>query len=142
MQIRIGTLEECVEVANAIPEFVEKETVENLRNRLDGKTHLILVAVKEEQLLGFKIGYELTEKTFYSWFGGVTPAGRKSGIAQLLMDEQEDWVAKNGYQQVKVKSRNAFPAMLRLLLRNGYLIDMYEKYPNNLDSRIHFLKDL
>jgi hypothetical protein len=46
MQIRIGTLEECVEVANVIPEFVEKETVENLRNRLDGKTHLILVAVK------------------------------------------------------------------------------------------------
>ncbi|MGD8112405.1 GNAT family N-acetyltransferase [Vibrio sp. TRT 21S02] len=139
---RIGTLEECVAVVEQVDEFVRKETVASLQARLDGKTHLVLVAEEQGQLLGFKIGYQLDEETFYSWFGGVAPAARNKGIAQLLLDEQESSLRKQGYQAVKVKSRNQFPAMLRLLLRNSYLIEKFEEKEPLLESRIHFVKQL
>ncbi len=45
----------------------------------------------------------------------------------MLLEAQEEWVAEQGYKTLKVKSRNQFPAMLRLLLRNGYLIEKFEE---------------
>ncbi|MCG9650882.1 GNAT family N-acetyltransferase [Vibrio brasiliensis] len=137
---REGTLAECVEVVNDISEFIHKETISSLSERLEGKRHLIQVAEEEGQLLGFKIGYQLDQETFYSWFGGVSPKARNKGVAQKLLDVQERWVKEQGYQQLKVKSRNQFPAMLRLLLRNGYLIEKFEEKSPLVESRIHFVK--
>ena len=96
MKIRTGSLDECIEVANAIPEFLHKETVLNLAKRLQDKVNLVLIAEDDGNLLGFKIGYELDKDSFYSWFGGVLPEGRKRGVAQLLMEEQEKWARKSG----------------------------------------------
>lgn len=137
---REGTLAECVEVVEQINEFAQKETVETLSQRLEGKRFLIQVAQEEERILGFKIGYELDNQTFYSWFGGVSPLARNKGVAQKLLDIQEEWVAEQGYSKLKVKSRNQFPAMLRLLLRNGYMIEKLEEKEPLIESRIHFLK--
>ncbi len=142
MNIREGTLAEVVEVVAEIEEFIVKENEQTLSERLEGKRHLILVAEQQGQILGFKIGYELDSDTFYSWFGGVSPKARKMGLAQTMLDEQELWVISKGYQQLKVKSRNQFPAMLRLLLRNNYLIEHFEPYAPLLESRIHFVKQL
>ncbi|UUM30558.1 GNAT family N-acetyltransferase [Vibrio japonicus] len=139
---REGTLQECVEAVEQISEFASKETVESLSERLEGKRHLILVAQEEAHILGFKIGYELDRDTFYSWFGGVTPRARNKGVAQTLLDEQEKWVRHQGYKRLKVKSRNQFPAMLRLLLRNGYVIEKFEEKDILIESRIHFVKPL
>lgn len=61
-------------------------------------------------------------------------------MAQLQLEAQEHWVREQGYKHLKVKSRNQFPAMLRLLLRNGYLIEQYENKEILLESRIHFIK--
>ncbi|MGV1720027.1 GNAT family N-acetyltransferase [Vibrio furnissii] len=142
MQIRLGTLAEAVQVVQEIDEFAHKETVASMAQRLAGKHDLILIAEEHGQLLGFKIGYELDSETFYSWFGGVSALARNRGVAQHLLNAQEHWVAKHGYRQLKVKSRNQFPAMLRLLLRNGYLIENFEKVEPLLESRIHFVKHL
>lgn len=140
---REGTLEECVQVVEQITEFVHKETVESLSARLRDKPRfLVQVAEEGEQLLGFKIGYQLDSQTFYSWFGGVSSLARNKGVAQRLLEIQEDWVAEQGYQYLKVKSRNQFPSMLRLLLKNGYLIENYEAREPLLESRIHFVKVL
>lgn len=127
MLIREGSLSEIVQIVEKIHEFAQKETEQSLQARLNDKTCLVLVAENESELLGFKMGYELDNKTFYSWFGGVTPAARGHGVAQRLLDVQEQWALEQGYQRIKVKSRNQFPAMLRLLIRNGYLIEDYEK---------------
>ncbi|MCQ4503637.1 GNAT family N-acetyltransferase, partial [Vibrio parahaemolyticus] len=54
------------------------------------------------------------------------PQARNEGVAQMLLESQEEWVAEQGYKTLKVKSLNQFPAMLRLLLRNGYLIEKIE----------------
>ncbi|TMX30950.1 GNAT family N-acetyltransferase [Vibrio sp. Hep-1b-8] len=140
---RQGTLAECVQVVEQIQEFAHKETLESLSARLEGKARsLIQVAQEGDKLLGFKIGYQLDEQTFYSWFGGVSSLARNKGVAQKLLEIQEQWVAEQGYKQLKVKSRNQFPAMLRLLLRNGYLIEKFEQKNPLLESRIHFLKVL
>ncbi|EOW9552846.1 N-acetyltransferase family protein [Vibrio fluvialis] len=140
MQIRLGTLAEAAQVVQEIGEFIRKETVETLAQRLAGKRDLILIAEEDGQLLGFKIGYELDSETFYSWFGGVSSLARNRGVAQQLLDAQEQWVAERGYGKLTVKSRNQFPAMLRLLLRNGYLIENFEKTEPLAESRIHFVK--
>ncbi|EKO3967354.1 GNAT family N-acetyltransferase [Vibrio fluvialis] len=140
MQIRLGTLAEAEQVVQEIGEFIRKETVETLAQRLAGKRDLILIAEEDGQLLGFKIGYELDSETFYSWFGGVSSLARNRGVAQQLLDAQEQWVAEQGYGKLTVKSRNQFPAMLRLLLRNGYLIENFEKTEPLAESRIHFVK--
>lgn len=142
MKIREGSLSEVVAVVTEIDEFIVKENEQSLAQRLEGKRHLILVAEQQGQILGFKIGYELDSDTFYSWFGGVSPKARNLGLAQKLLDVQESWVIDQGYQQLKVKSRNQFPAMLRLLLRNNYLIENFEPYEPLLESRIHFVKQL
>ncbi|EED25782.1 acetyltransferase, gnat family [Vibrio sp. 16] len=136
-------MEECVQVVEQITEFVHKETVESLSARLRDKPRfLVQVAEEGEQLLGFKIGYQLDSQTFYSWFGGVSSLARNKGVAQRLLEIQEDWVAEQGYQYLKVKSRNQFPSMLRLLIKNGYLIENYEAREPLLESRIHFVKVL
>jgi len=140
--VREGSLEEVVSVVEQITEFARKESVASLSERLAGKTSLILVAEEAGVLLGFKIGYELDENTFYSWFGGVLPIARNKGVAQAQLDTQEQWVKQQGYQQLKVKSRNLFPAMLRLLLRNGYLIEKFEEKEDINAHRIHFLKQI
>ncbi|MCC4786999.1 GNAT family N-acetyltransferase [Vibrio splendidus] len=140
--VREGSLEEVVSVVEQITEFAKKESVASLSERLAGKTSLILVAEEAGVLLGFKIGYELDENTFYSWFGGVLPIARNKGVAQAQLDTQEQWVKQQGYQQLKVKSRNQFPAMLRLLLRNGYLIEKLEEKEDINAHRIHFLKQI
>ena len=140
--VREGSLEEAVSVVEQITEFAKKESVASLSERLAGKTSLILVAEEAGVLLGFKIGYELDENTFYSWFGGVSSLARNKGVAQAQLDVQELWVKQQGYQQLKVKSRNQFPAMLRLLLRNGYLIEKLEEKEDINAHRIHFLKQI
>ncbi|MFM2588381.1 GNAT family N-acetyltransferase [Vibrio sp. TBV020] len=140
---REGTLEECVQVVEQIKEFAHKETVESLAARLEGKSRsLIQVAQEGDNLLGFKIGYQLDKETFYSWFGGVSALARKKGVAQKLLEIQEQWAIEQGYKQLKVKSRNQFPAMLRLLIRNGYLIENFEEKSPIVESRIHFSKAL
>ncbi|PMM19888.1 GNAT family N-acetyltransferase [Vibrio splendidus] len=140
--VREGSLEEVVSVVEQITEFAKKESVASLSERLAGKTSLILVAEEAGVLLGFKIGYELDENTFYSWFGGVLPIARNKGVAQAQLDTQEQWVQQQGYKRLKVKSRNQFPAMLRLLLRNGYLIEKLEEKEDINAHRIHFLKQI
>ncbi|MCG9554240.1 GNAT family N-acetyltransferase [Vibrio sp. Isolate31] len=140
--VREGSLEEVASVVEQINEFAQKENVASLAQRLSGKKSLILVAEEAGVLLGFKIGYELEPNTFYSWFGGVSPLARNKGVAQTQLDAQEQWVQEQGYRQLKVKSRNQFPAMLRLLLRNGYLIEKLEEKEDINDHRIHFLKQI
>ncbi|WP_305460048.1 GNAT family N-acetyltransferase [Photobacterium leiognathi] len=142
LQIREASVEEALEVLHRIVEFAAPISLAELTARLANKSALILVAENQQQLVGVKIGYALDNQVFYSWLGGVLPAGRGYGVAQALLEAQEAWVIVQGYQQLTVKSRNRFPAMVRLLMRNGYLIEDIEKKEGVLDYRLHFRKAL
>ncbi|MCG7584143.1 GNAT family N-acetyltransferase [Photobacterium sp. OFAV2-7] len=142
MKIRQASLAEAAEVLARISEFAQPADEHALEVRLRGKAPLILVAELDGQLVGVKIGYRLSETCFYSWLGGVAPEGRCNGVAQALLEAQETWVRQQGFEELRVKSRNRFPAMLRLLLRNGYLIEHMEKKDGLEDYRLHFVKAL
>lgn len=142
MKIRQASLAEAVAVLADISEFAKPADESALQSRLKGKQPLILVAELDGQLVGVKIGYRLSETCFYSWLGGVAPEGRRGGVAQALLEAQEAWVIKQGFEELRVKSRNCFPAMLRLLLRNGYLIEDMEKKDGLEHYRLHFVKSL
>lgn len=57
-------------------------------------------------------------------------------MAQRLLETQECWAQKNGYQRLYVKTRNQFRAMLMLLVRNGYLVIGLEKKGKAADYRL------
>lgn len=95
---------------------------DDLISRLQGRSALVQFAKVENQMVGFKAGYELIPKVFYSWLGGVLPEFRKLGIAQDLMAAQHEWCRKQGYELIQTKSQNQFPAMISLNLRNGFQI--------------------
>lgn len=142
MKIREASVAEAAEVLARIDEFARPADEAALQARLRGRQPLILVAEKDNRLVGVKIGYRLSEACFYSWLGGVAPEGRRAGVAQALLDAQEAWVAKQGFEELRVKSRNRFPAMLQLLIKNGYRIEHMEKKDGLEDYRLHFVKTL
>ncbi len=83
------------------------------------KTYL-QTAVVENQVVGFKLGYELSSRKFYSWLGGVHPEFRGLGIASSLMKAQHDWCLQQGYQKIQTKTQNRFRAMLLLNIKQGF----------------------
>lgn len=119
--IREGDIQEVVNLSKEIPEFINPQGVEEYQKRLQNVPHLILIATKERQNIGFKVGYE-RDGEFYSWMGGVHPEFRKLGMAKALADAQADWAKRYGYSSITFKTRNQHKAMLVFALKNGFNI--------------------
>ena len=86
------------------------------------KNVLAHIAFSGDAPIAFKLGYERTYGEFYSWLGGVLPDWRRQGIAQKLLLMQHATVQSLGYQKITTKSRNQFPQMLILNIKNGFRI--------------------
>ncbi len=84
--------------------------------------YLLLTAWVEGQAVGFKLGYELNPREFYSWLGGIVPEYRGLGIAGDLMKAQHQWCKEQGYQKIQTKTQNRFREMLMLDLLHGFEI--------------------
>ena len=50
------------------------------------------LALAADKIVGFKMGYAMSQRNYYSWLGGVDPAFRRRGIASALMEQQHRWV--------------------------------------------------
>lgn len=134
---------QLIELSQQIPELDRSLTNETLAERLDGKTSLILLAFVEGELAGFKLGYEQEETIFYSWLGGVASDFRRLGLAQSLLEYQETWVRRQGYNHIQVKTMNRFPRMLNLLINNQYMITELKADPKSLvDHKLHLCKTI
>jgi ribosomal protein S18 acetylase RimI-like enzyme len=103
-----------------IPEFQELRTDDVAERMREGG--LLLVAEAAGEIVGFKLGYALSGQGFYSWLGGVVPSCRGQGVARRLLELQEEIVRARGYATITVKSRNRFPAMLKMLIAHQYRI--------------------
>ena len=90
------------------------------KEKLKRKNLIALVAIEDEQVAGFKFGYEHEDGAFYSWLGGVHPAFQRRGIAKALMDYQHNLVKELGYKLIRTYSRNEKMAMLILNLQSGF----------------------
>lgn len=134
---------QLIQLSQQIPELDHPLTNEMLDQRLQGKTCLILVAYVEGELAGFKLGYEQEETIFYSWLGGVAFDFRRLGLAQSLLEYQETWARRQGYNHIQVKTMNRFPAMLNLLISNQYLITELTADPKSLvDHKLYLCKSI
>lgn len=94
--------------------------------RMTNEKAFSIIALDSDQIIGFKTGYSLDSKTFYSWIGGVLPAYRGRGIADELMKRQHAWCKQNGFQIIRTKTMNRWRSMLILNLKHGFnIIDNY-----------------
>ena len=142
-QLREASLAELLWVHERIPEFPGKASLDFYTERLKHRLHLALVAEKEGELLGFKVGYQSDKPdTFYSWMGGVRPEFRGKGIATSLAEEQERWAKAQGFTSVFFKTRNRFPGMIQFGVKRGFkIVDLHPKGGLE-DYRIVMRKDL
>ncbi|QDE29556.1 GNAT family N-acetyltransferase [Shewanella polaris] len=138
----LGTISDIVSVLAQVPEFGPEISADIIEKRLAEKKHLILIARYHNVPVGFKLGYELTDGLFYSWLGGVAPEHRKMKVASQLRLLQESWAIENGFNTIRVKSMNQFPAMLQMLIASGYQICGYENNGSITSSKIEFIKCL
>ena len=120
MLVRVGNLDEALQVLQGVNELGQGRMQAAYAQRLAGRHHLVLVAEQGGDLVGFKVGYALDRRRFYSWIGGIHPAHRRQGIAQALLETQQRWAAAQGYDSIEVKTSRAFPQMVALLERNAY----------------------
>jgi GNAT superfamily N-acetyltransferase len=138
IKITKGEIDKAEEVYARIPEFDQSK---DLRGRLKGKQHLVLVIYEEDDPVGIKIGYK-AEDHFYSWIGGILPGSRRKHYASKLAEYQEQWLKTRGVKMIRMKTQNRFTSMLRFAIGNGFIITDVEKKDNVLENRILLEKKL
>lgn len=141
LTIKSGSIEEVILLANRIPEFSNPYPIEEYQKRLQ-VNHLILIAFINELPVGFKVGYALNNDCFYSWLGGILPAYRKQKVASKLILTQEEWVKKNRYKRIEIKTRNYFKGMLLLSIKHDYQIISIELKEDIQQNRIILSKEI
>lgn len=104
-------------------------TSDDLVNKIESKPQLLVnVALYDSKVIGYKIGYELDKRKFYSWLGGVDPRLRGHGVASKLMEQQHQFLKENGYHIVQTKTMNKWRSMLILNIKSGF--NIIETYTN------------
>jgi predicted GNAT family acetyltransferase len=125
---------------NSMPEGSILEEIIDLHKRIFGGSDdlvkkmetkpqlLVNVALNDSQVIGYKIGYELDKRKFYSWLGGVDARFRGQGVASKLMEQQHKYLKENGYRIVQTKTMNKWRCMLILNIKSGF--DIISTYTN------------
>jgi len=115
---------------------------DKLIKQMKSKPNLIVnVALDGAIVIGYKIGYSLTDTKFYSWLGGVDTTYRNLGVAAKLMEEQHRYLKANGYQLIQTKTMNRWRNMLILNIKSGF--DIVGTYiDDNGETKIIMEKEL
>jgi GNAT superfamily N-acetyltransferase len=114
-------IKEILSVANKVLKPISLET---FKAKLIGKKHpLLLLCRIENQIVGFKIGFETSPTTFYSWLGGVDPAFQRLGVSSPLMKHMTEWCEHRRYESVETKTTNSNRAMIILNIISGFDIN-------------------
>jgi predicted GNAT superfamily acetyltransferase len=109
------------------------DKTEKVLHRLQTKHPLHIACAFEADIIGFKIGYGISDTVFYSWLGGVDGKYRSTGIAAKLMTMQHDWCRKKGYKTIRTKTMNQWRNMLILNIKSGFdIVDTYRDADNIL----------
>ncbi|PEN13080.1 GNAT family N-acetyltransferase [Longibacter salinarum] len=108
-------------------------------NRFDHDDLLMLVAERNGDPVGFKVGYRLRTDTFYSAKGGVVDHARRQGIARALLQQMLSVVEQWGYIRFVYDTfPNKHPGMTVLGLREGFEVIKAGYSPQYEDYRLRF----
>lgn len=108
----------------------------------DQKNPTLFCFFFEQELVGFKAGYEIDANRYYSWLGAVAKTHRKLGVAKALMHEQQAWAKSQNYTFLQTKSDNRHKEMMQLNLKDGFNIVGTEKKSASTELKIIFEKKL
>ncbi|MGA0559635.1 GNAT family N-acetyltransferase [Larkinella sp. VNQ87] len=87
---------------------------------MESRNLLTILALDEQTVVGYKMGYQRKPGHFYSWLGCVSPDYRRQGIAGELMRQQHTWCQGNGFRTIRTHTRNQWRDMLILNIRHGF----------------------
>ena len=99
------------------------QTTEDLLQEFEAVKHrslITLLALADETVVGYKMGYQRKTGHFYSWLGCISPQHRRMGIAGQLMQQQHQWCQENDFHTIRTHTRNQWRDMLILNLRHGF----------------------
>jgi predicted GNAT superfamily acetyltransferase len=112
-------------------------------NRFDRAHLLMLLAYVGSEPVGFKVGYGLANKVYYSAKGGVTEGFRRRGIARSLLFDMMDRATRLGYRSFVF---DTFPAMHAgmtvLAIEEGFVLTSVEYTERYANYRLRFTQDL
>ena len=129
-------------ISKSASEFMDPIDSDKFKEKLEGRSNVFFQWVEVgDDVVGFKVGYELRPKVFYSWLGGVTPKFRGKGVATKLMEDQHEFCISNGYETVMTISSNHRKEMMIANLKAGF--DIVQTKENEKDGiRVVFEKKL
>ena len=140
-------------------EFPRKKTAAEIVNRLEGRSHLILLATAplpddpgSVVPVSFKVAHEIkspeTEpklidlvhrlsdyvhfdgrRVLYTWIGGTRRDWRGQGFFRALTEQQEHWAIAQGFDEIVVKTKNRFYEMRGTLDHLRFEVIKYERDP-------------
>lgn len=143
VKIKETGIEEALEVQEEIVEFSEKKSKEYFEKRYAEKEKLIIVADIDGQSDGYSVWYDKFDSdTIYLWMAGVDPKYRRRGIFKSMSSYGSEWAKSRGYKKVRIKTRNNCREMLAFLVANGFNLINVISYPNIMDNRVEFIKEI
>ena len=140
-------------------EFPRKKTAAEIVNRLEGRSHLILLASAplpddpgSVVPVSFKVAHEIKapetvpklvdlvhrlsdnvtfdgRRVLYTWIGGTRRDWRGKGFLRALTEQQELWAIEQGFDEVVVKTKNRFYDMRGTLDHLRFEVVKYERNP-------------
>ena len=116
---------------------------ERIINSFDRDDLLMLVALYDEEPIGFKIGYRENRFVFYSAKGGVQEPFRNRGIARAMLYAMLDQAQIMGYKRFAYDTfPNMHPGMTIMGLREGFKVVRADFNHSYHDFRLRFEKTL
>jgi GNAT superfamily N-acetyltransferase len=116
---------------------------EHFQRRYLGRHNVVqMIARLDNRPVGFVIGFELKPRVFFTWFYGVLPQYRRTGIASQLMDALHSWCRQNDYESLRIECHNQHRPMLQLAIEQGYDIIGLRWDSDREDNLILFQKML
>ncbi len=140
-------------------EFPRKKTAGEIIDRLQGRSHLILLAMASLPdaagtvvPVSFKVAHEIRRpesepkladlvarldgavtfegrRILYTWIGGTRRDWRGQGHFRALTEEQELWAIGQGFDEVIVKTKNRHYEMRGTLDHLRFEVVKYERHP-------------
>ena len=138
-------------------EFPRRKMADEIIARLDGREHLILMALarlpdgsRQHVPVAFKVAHEILadesepklrdlvsrlhgsvtfagRRILYSWIGGTRRDWRGQGHFGALSEQQEVWALQNNFDEMVVKTKNKFYDMRGALDSLRYQVIKYER---------------
>jgi len=153
-------------------EFPRKKTAAEIMNRLEGRSHLILLATAPLPddpgtvvPVSYKVSHELRaeesdpkladlvdrlresiafdgQKVLYNWLGATRLDWRGQGHFRALTEEQEVWAVSQGYDEVVVKTKNRYYDMRGTLDSLQFNVVKLEPSSDAHESKVYLSKRL